>query len=262
MFYDAGKEALRQQKIDWNRETDAARARQGLPPLYESDGITLSGNNNSLAGFVNANANAGKGGLSFTPSQSKYTAQLGTDFGNARDLLAKYLNTSAQDMPNRFESMLSQSQNRVNSLLDNPDSIQQSAAYKFRLGQGMEGVNRSMAAKGLLGSGNRLAALNDYAQGQASQEYDNQYNRLASLLGQNMQGYLGDKNANTSMWGAKANALGSYYQGAANNALQDQQTSNADRLGWASLANQANAQSNADRLGWASVYQRGNGWGM
>jgi hypothetical protein len=59
-------------------------------------------------------------------------------------------------------------------LLDNPDSVQQSAAYKFRVGQGQEALQRSLGAKGLLNSGNRLMELTKYGQDMGSQEYDAQ----------------------------------------------------------------------------------------
>lgn len=85
--------------------------------------------------------------------------------------------------PNRFETGLASSESRLQSLLNDPTSIQQSAAYKFRLGQGQEALQRQQAAKGMLGSGNRLMELTKYGQDMASQEYDNQYKRLADLTG-------------------------------------------------------------------------------
>ena len=72
---------------------------------------------------------------------------------------------------------------RLADLLDNPDSIKQSGAYKFRLNQGQEALQRSMGAKGMLNSGNRLSELTKYGQDMASQEYDNQYGRLSDLFG-------------------------------------------------------------------------------
>lgn len=59
-------------------------------------------------------------------------------------------------------------------------------SYKFRFNQGLEGVNRATAAQGQLMSGNRLAALTEYGQNFASQEYNNQYQRLAQLAGANI----------------------------------------------------------------------------
>lgn len=51
-------------------------------------------------------------------------------------------------------------------------------SYQWRMDQGMENLSRSSAARGMLGSGNVLAELTDYAQGAASQEYGAQFNRL------------------------------------------------------------------------------------
>lgn len=96
---------------------------------------------------------------------------------------------------------------RLTALLDNPDSVQNSAAYKFRLGQGAKALERSAAARGMLGSGNTLAALQDYGQGMASQEYGNQLNALTGLYGTS-------EGANASRYGAdttaRSNNLRSY----------------------------------------------------
>lgn len=107
---------------------------------------------------------------------------------------------------NRFAAGLSDAETRLRSLLDNPDNINQSAAYKFRVGQGQEALQRSLGARGLLNSGNRLTELTKYGQDMASQEYDNQYNRLGSLLGNYSQGYTADKNSNVNLYGHQANA--------------------------------------------------------
>ena len=56
-------------------------------------------------------------------------------------------------------------------------------SYQFRMNQGLEGVQRQAAAGGMLNSGNTLAALSNYGQQTASQEYSNQFNRLATLSG-------------------------------------------------------------------------------
>lgn len=51
-------------------------------------------------------------------------------------------------------------------------------SYQWRMDQGMENLSRASAARGMLGSGNVLAELTNYAQGAASQEYSAQFNRL------------------------------------------------------------------------------------
>jgi len=119
--------------------------------------------------------------------------------------------------------------NRLNALLANPDSIQDSAAYQWRIGQGVQGMDRSAAARGALYSGGQSADLMRFGQGLASQEYGEQWNRLAGLagvgqsansqlgaLGANAAGNIG--NAYANMGNARASAYGQQAQ-AWNNAL-------------------------------------------
>ena len=77
--------------------------------------------------------------------------------------------------------------NKLNSLLTNPSSIADTPGYQWAYNQGLEAVNRTAAAKGLLGSGNRLYDLVNYGQGKASQTYNDTFNQLSSLLQNNRQ---------------------------------------------------------------------------
>lgn len=91
--------------------------------------------------------------------------------------------------------------NGLQGLLNDPSSIQDSVAYQWRLGQGMQGLDRSAAARGGLFGGGHQTDLMNYGQGMASQEYDSQWNRLAGLasMGQNAAvgaGHMGQANAN------------------------------------------------------------------
>lgn len=100
-------------------------------------------------------------------------------------------------------------------------------SYKWRFDQGQQAVERSAAAKGLLGSGNVLQELMSYGQGMASTEYAAQFDRLmkgsqnatsqydAAIKGlsamagiQYNQGMLGvaQENAATNRFSAQANA--------------------------------------------------------
>lgn len=117
-----------------------------------------------------------------------------TDFGNR---MTGYLDTAAPvaSNTNRFETGLTDAETRLRNLLDNPDSINQSAAYKFRVGQGEEALQRSMGAKGMLNSGNRLMELTKYGQDMGSQEYDAQFSRLSDLMKTGTTGYIGDRGA-------------------------------------------------------------------
>ncbi len=107
---------------------------------------------------------------------------------------------------NRFEAGLSDAEARLKSLLDDPDSIKQTGAYKFRVKQGEDALQRQLGARGMLNSGNRLMELTKYGQDMGSQEYENQFGRLGNLLGNYSGSWLGDKNANTSRFSAEAGA--------------------------------------------------------
>lgn len=61
----------------------------------------------------------------------------------------------------------------VTSLAD----LQATPGYQFQLEQGLQGVNRSAAARGGLLSGANLKAINDYAQGQAATGYQAAWDR-------------------------------------------------------------------------------------
>jgi hypothetical protein len=95
--------------------------------------------------------------------------------------------------------------------------------YQFNLQQGLDAIQRSAAARGGLQNGGTLKALSGYAQGQASNEYQNaysrfmnnqntQFNRLSSIagLGQTANGQL----AQSGM--ENAGALGSIGMSGAN----------------------------------------------
>ena len=72
-------------------------------------------------------------------------------------------------------------------------ALEKTPGYQFRLQQGLKGVEDSAAARGTLLTGGTVKDLNDYAQGSASQEFDNEYRRLFGIagLGQGAAGTLG-----------------------------------------------------------------------
>ncbi|WDI91922.1 hypothetical protein [Xanthomonas campestris] len=98
----------------------------------------------------------------------------------------------------------------------NYQSFQESPDYQFTLQQGIQGLDRSAAARGSLYSGGQQADLMRYGQGLASQEYGNYYNRLASLAGQGQ-----------SAASALAGVGNTYANATANNAYQGAANSNA-----------------------------------
>lgn len=165
-------------------------------PLDYSTKINAGHEATRLSYLLNA-VGQGEGGGGGSSSNPFGTGGTGGSVGSG----APTVNTS-----NRFEAGLSDAELRLKSLLDNPDSINQSAAYKFRVNQGQEALQRSLGAKGLLNSGNRLMELTKYGQDMGSQEYDNQFGRIKDLVGGYSGSWIGDKNANTSLFNAQANA--------------------------------------------------------
>lgn len=57
------------------------------------------------------------------------------------------------------------------------ENFNEDPSYQFRMEQGLEARNRAMGAGGFLNSGNRAMAIEDYAQGLASTEYQSAFDR-------------------------------------------------------------------------------------
>jgi hypothetical protein len=85
-------------------------------------------------------------------------------------------------------------------------SFKESPDYQFTLNQGLQGLDRSAAARGSLYSGGHSADVMNYAQGLASQQYSGYYGKLAGLAqsGQNAASNLG------SVGTGNAAAIGGY----------------------------------------------------
>lgn len=138
--------------------------------------------------------------------------------GNAQGNMDSFLSagapqpTSPTMQSNRFEGALTDSQQRLQALLDNPSSIADSAAYKFRVQQQEEALNRQLGAKGLLNSGNRIAAIADRGQQLASTEYEAEYGRRAGLYGTNVGAYNTNEQANTNRYSAEGLNANQQYQ--------------------------------------------------
>ena len=92
---------------------------------------------------------------------------------------AQYQQSQAQQ---KAQQVYTTAGNKLNELLQNPSSITSTPGYQFAYNQGLEAVNRTAAAKGQLGSGNRLYDLTKYGQGLASQTYNNTVSQLGNFL--------------------------------------------------------------------------------
>lgn len=79
-------------------------------------------------------------------------------------------------------------QGELRRLQTDPNYITQRPGYQFRYNEGLRALNRLMAKKGMLNSGNRMIEVMRYGQGLASTEYGNEYKRLAELAGARLGG--------------------------------------------------------------------------
>lgn len=102
-------------------------------------------------------------------------------------LIGSSSSSKAQAAADPFASQRGQYQTMLQNLMKNPTSATQAdPSYQWRLQQGMDATNASLASSGMLNSGNRATALTNYAQNQASTEYANMFSRLAQLSGANV----------------------------------------------------------------------------
>lgn len=85
-----------------------------------------------------------------------------------------------------FGPYRSQYAQQLMSLMSDPSKITEDPGYKFQFNQGQQAVERSMAARGFLGSGNEAIALTEYGQGFAANYLDRQRQFLAGLAGANI----------------------------------------------------------------------------
>lgn len=223
---------------------------------------------NTLSDFVNqmstANPESQANSARTQADATKYGAGLDNYLASSAPTMAStnaFGSAPTMATSNRFEGGLSDAETRLRSLLDNPDSVKQSAAYKFRVGQGQEALQRSLGAKGLLNSGNRLMELTKYGQDMGSQEYGAQADRLGGLVSNYGQNYLGDRSANTSEFVAKANAWA-----AGDRANTDRYTAQSNAWnqrggllrdlysGASTAANQSVATQGNERVGFANAW--------
>jgi hypothetical protein len=139
---------------------------------------------------------------------------------------AQYAQTRADLQP--WVQTGGQANNKLASLmgLDGSDptaQLQSSPGYQFRYNEGMRGVENGAAARGGLLSGGTLKAIQKYGQDFASNEYQNQWNRLNSMSNTGQNSAAGQAaqsqafgNASAANSQAQGNALASGAMGTGN----------------------------------------------
>ena len=202
-LYGADKQAAA--AAGWTNAYGDVWTNKNKPGVYldsKSLQSMLSRQGNALAAM---DSNNYAPNVDYTAAINPYLNSLNTQYQSASKAIGE--GPAAVNMSNEYETRLLQ-------LLENPDSIQDTGAYKFQFNQGQQAIERSAAAKGMSGSGNLLAELSKYGQGMASQAYGAEADRLANLSGQQKNYLLGLRSAATNDYTAKANALQSLASGA------------------------------------------------
>lgn len=94
-----------------------------------------------------------------------------------------------------------------------------SPGYQFSLSQGEGAINKQAAAGGNLYSSNTLGAINNYAQGTASNQYNNYISQLTSMAGLGNNASAGVATAGTATGQGVANSYGNIGNAQANGIL-------------------------------------------
>lgn len=94
------------------------------------------------------------------------------------------------------------------------DQLASTPGYQWQLGQGTQAISRTQAAKGMANSANTQLAINDYAQGLASNTYNSYMSNLMQQAGLGSQATTNMANIATNLgtqWAGLAQSQGNAY---------------------------------------------------
>jgi hypothetical protein len=111
----------------------------------------------------------------------------------------KVLGTVAQEAPAESEAPAAPTDPHGGFLKD--------PGYQFRMDEGEKAINRNFAARGLLGSGARGKAIQQYGQDYATGEFTNYWNRLAAIAGVGQTANQNTAQANQTLGAYGGNAI-------------------------------------------------------
>lgn len=144
----------------------AERSRYYAPPPPSAPSVPAGG------GAVSVGGSVGGGGVQYPTGTTG-----GATYGGG---------TSLSQMADPWMNERKQYMTQLSDLLRNPSAaMSTNPAFKFMQDEGLNAINRSAAAGGMLKSGNRLAALQERGTGVAAQELF----RMGDLLGKLSGGF-------------------------------------------------------------------------
>lgn len=150
----------------------------------------------SLLGSKSANKQANNQIQDFSGYEQAATGRFDNLMSQTRQDFQPYYQTGADAL------------GRLNALMANPGmALANDPGYQFRLGQGVEAIDRSAASQGMLNSGGTLKAQARYGQGLASEELNNIFNRNNVLAGYGLNAAQGNATVGTAGTEGINNAL-------------------------------------------------------
>lgn len=157
-----------------------------------------------LTGKTAADASKAAASDTYGKQQSAISRLLGA----GDQIKAGYDNIGASYQPyiDRANTLGGNSNNALNTLIQDPGSVRSLPSYQFDQQQGVQAVDRSAAARGMDQSGRTLKDLTRFGTGLADKTYGDQ---LSRLMGINQQGFSQGMQAT----GAQNSAYGAGLQG-------------------------------------------------
>lgn len=131
---------------------------------------------------------------------------------DAQDEMKKKLLEAQNQAKGALSPYLAAGRGGIDALLEgfDPSQLETDAGYQFRLSQGQDALEKSLAARGLSSSGAAMKAAQEFGQGTAAQAYNDAFNQwfaknsgLANY-GQNATGTLTDIYGNMGNIGANS----------------------------------------------------------
>lgn len=225
----------------------------GLSPVVATD----VGSFGSVAPVTAGGAGAGAGLMSGMGGYAVPGAILGSSLLGANAAKsAAGIQAGAQNQANQLQYQMWQEQQKlqepwrqtgINALnkLNTGDILNNDPGYAFRLGEGLKALDRQAAARSGLISGGALKAATKYGQDMGSQEYQNAFNRYATLAGYGQNA----SNALTNAAGTAGSNIGAGITSAgAANAAGNVGTANAIAGGLGQYLNYAGNQDLTNAL--------------
>lgn len=154
-----------------------------------------------VAAAVGGGALVGAGASIYAGNQQADSAAAALDFQKKQ-----YADTQRNMAPYRQNGMDATGYlSRLNS--GDMSKFFTSPDYQFRLGQGLNTLQNSAAAKGGLLSGNAMRAISDYGQNTAASEFQNYWNRMFQQMQTGQNGALGQASVGAQQAGQIGNTM-------------------------------------------------------